>query len=178
MNEATLISRGRAEISPCGQYRYLLSREVSQCGGAVTFIMLNPSTADASNDDPTIRRCIGFARKWGCGTLFVVNLFGRRATDPAALRTTDDPVGPDNKSWLLWAVDRCVGDAMYSKQAYTIVCAWGTHGTYMDQDRTVLGWLDEVSVKRMALGITKEGHPRHPLYVRADAPLIDFRGRP
>src|SRR5262249_44998661 len=83
-----------AVISACGRYRYYLCRKLAGGGGRVaTFIMLNPSTADAERDDSTIRKCVGFGRRWGCGQLHVVNLFGLRATQPTELRTVGNPVG-------------------------------------------------------------------------------------
>jgi hypothetical protein len=159
-----------AVISSCGKYRYLLTREVGFGDRTATFIMLNPSTADAVNNDPTVRRCIGLARRWGCGWLLVANLFAVRATRPADMRRASDPVGPDNHEWVTraveWATARC--DAA---GAGPVVCAWGTHGAYMDQDRTVLGWIEGVSMP-MALGMTRDGHPRHPLYVPYVAGLV------
>ncbi len=89
-----------AVISECGRYRYVLTRQVGPGTRTATFILLNPSTADANNDDPTIRRCIGFARQWGCGKLTVLNLFAVRATDPQWMKAASDPVGPENKAWF------------------------------------------------------------------------------
>ena len=91
---------GAAVLSPCGAYRYLLTRRFGPGKKLATFVMLNPSTADAERDDATIRKCVGFARSWGCAGLQVVNLFAFRATDPTDLRMADDPVGPENDVWL------------------------------------------------------------------------------
>src|SRR4051812_26865304 len=113
----TLPLEQNAVISACGRYRYLLTRQVGPGPRAATFIMLNPSTADATKDDPTIRRCIGFARQWGCGRLSVLNLFAFRATDPAAMKRADDPVGPENKDWF----ERILTDAGEGR----VVCGWG-----------------------------------------------------
>src|SRR4051812_49823510 len=96
----TLPLEDNAVISACGAYRYVLTRQVGGGVRRATFIMLNPSTADASNDDPTIRRCIGFAQRWGCGQLAVLNLFAYRATDPADLKRASEPVGPENREWF------------------------------------------------------------------------------
>src|SRR5437588_2477108 len=93
-------SRGSAVFSPDGRYRYLLTRRLGRSRRVATFIMLNPSTADAINNDPTIRKCVGFARRWGCGLLQVVNLFALRATEPRVLRAAADPVGPENSRWI------------------------------------------------------------------------------
>jgi hypothetical protein len=156
-----------AVISACGRYRYALTRRVGPGEQRATFIMLNPSTADAAKDDPTIRRCIGFARQWGCGQLLVLNLFAFRATDPADLKRAPDPVGPDNKAWF----DRTLTDDG------PVVCGWGVHGTHRGQDLAVLGWLRELGVEPLALGVTKGGHPRHPLYVSSGTELVAFAGR-
>src|SRR5580765_5070589 len=107
---------GGATISPDGKYRYLLSREYEDgMFGTVLFVMLNPSTADATKDDATIRRCVGFTKRWGYSTLEVVNLFAFRATHPRDLWKADDPVGPDN--------DVTISDAV--RRAQLIVAAWG-----------------------------------------------------
>src|SRR5689334_19453129 len=113
-----------AVISACGRYRYVLTRQVGPGSRRATFVMLNPSTADATNDDPTIRRCIGFAREWGCGRLVVLNLFAFRATDPADLKRAIDPVGPENRDWF----ER----TLRPPHDGPLVCAWGVHGTFLD----------------------------------------------
>ena len=108
-----------AVISECGRYRYTLQRDgvVNASNGTVVFCMLNPSTADASIDDPTIRRCRGFAERWGCAGLMVVNLYGLRATDPRELQRVSraDAIGPDNDEWL----------GKVAAAARDVVCAWG-----------------------------------------------------
>jgi hypothetical protein len=160
-----------AVLSPDRKYRYHLYRSIPGGGNRIaTFIMLNPSTADHEVDDPTIRKCIGFARRWGCGELHIVNLFAVRATDPREMRRASDPVGPDNHEWVMRTVAR-------APDSGPIVCAWGLHGSYMGQDQTVLGWLDGVHEPK-ALGITKDGHPRHPLYVPYEAELEPFGRAP
>lgn len=157
-------------ISDCGSYRYLLTRQVGPGERTAVFIMLNPSTADATSDDPTIRRCIGFARKWGCGRLAVLNLFAFRATDPCEMKRAADPVGPENREWF----ERTLIDDL---SIGPVVCGWGVHGEFMDQDRAVLSWLAEIGIQPMALGLSKDGHPRHPLYLPGDAELVPFSGR-
>ena len=164
-----------AVISSCGKYRYLLTRQVDPGDRTATFIMLNPSTADAVNDDPTIRRCIGLARWWRCGRVVVANLFAVRATAPADMRQASDPVGPENRDWVTRAVERAVG-ACDPADRGPVVCAWGTNGSYLDQDRTVLGWI-EGACKPVALGFTRDGHPRHPLYIPSAAKLVPLSGR-
>ena len=150
----TAAAKTGAVLSSCGRYRYRLNREWLGGEGDILFIMLNPSTADEEKDDPTIRRCIGFARRWGFRRLWVGNLFALRATDPRELTRVADPVGPDNNEHL-------VGMAV---SAECIVAAWGAWGALRGRDeeiRQIIGGLEH-------LGLTKEGHPRHPLYVRAD----------
>lgn len=166
----TLPLEENAVISDCGRYRYRLTRDLSPNPRTATFILLNPSTADATNDDPTIRRCLGFARRWGCGRLAVLNLFAFRATDPSEMKRADDPVGPDNQAWF----ERTLIDDL---SIGPVVCGWGVHGEFMEQDRVVLGWLQVLGVQPHALGTTKDGHPRHPLYLPGDAELVRFPGR-
>jgi hypothetical protein len=124
--------------------------------------MLNPSIADAERDDPTIRRCLGFACAWGYGALTVVNLFALRATCPHTLRRAADPVGPDNDDHLRAALVSARG----------IVFAWGNHGGLHGRDRDICSLLPLHAKRKtnaLCLGITGAGQPRHPLYVRADA---------
>lgn len=146
-------------------YRYRLTREWDADRAVVNFIGLNPSTADAFEDDPTIRRCVGFARRWGFGKLVMTNLFAYRATDPSNLCMADvDIVGPQNDRWLLNATG----------EATLVVAAWGAvDGLYRNSTRfavrraaavqSLLEWVD-----LHALGFTKAGFPRHPLYLRGD----------
>ncbi|HEV8230440.1 MAG TPA: DUF1643 domain-containing protein [Candidatus Limnocylindria bacterium] len=127
--------------------------------------MLNPSTADSSRDDPTIRRCIGFAQAWGYGGVEVVNLFGLRATKPWRLRHARDPVGRDN--------DAHVGAVASSVDA--VVIAWGVHGALGARDETTLALLSR-RTRLLALGWTRAGQPRHPLYLRRDVRPIALGG--
>ncbi len=142
-----------ADISECGCYRYLLTRTWDQEKPSCLFIMLNPSTADADVDDPTIRRCVGFARAWGCGELRVVNLYALRATDPSTLRLHDDPVGPLNDYVI----------AKEANRAERVICAWGVQG--LNRSIPVLRLLRGANAKPMVLRLTKLGHPAHPLYL-------------
>lgn len=152
----------KAIISDCGAYRYLLSREprdAYQVYGPALFVMLNPSTADASQDDPTIRRCRAFADAWGCAGLVVANLYAFRATNPNALWSCPDPVGPDNDMYL----------ASLIREHETVVCAWGANAK---PDRALqFSKMFRAGTRPVCLGITKTGAPRHPLYIRADQPL-------
>jgi hypothetical protein len=142
-----------ALFDPSGRYRYRLSRRWAGGGRAIAFVMLNPSTADAERDDPTIRRCSGFARAWGFSAMTVVNLFALRATDPARLRRARDPVGRDNDEHIAAAAAAC--DAL--------VLAWGAHGALGGRDRDVLALLR--GCRPACLGVTRSGQPRHPLYL-------------
>lgn len=146
-----------------GQYRYALWRVWSGDSPRIAFIMLNPNTADAQRDDPTIRRCIGFARAWGFGSLEVVNLFAYRAPDPLVLSRIADPIGTDNNHFLEQAATR----------AHCIVVAWGTKSALLNRDQAVLRLLTGQD-RLYCLGRTRDGYPRHPLYVRGDAPLLVF----
>jgi hypothetical protein len=117
--------------------------------------MLNPSTADASRDDATIRRCASFSRAWGFGAMVVVNLFALRATDPRRLREAADPVGPRN--------DGAIRGAAGGSDA--VVAAWGRHGSLRGRDERVLDLLRDHDVR--LLGVNADGSPRHPLYLPA-----------
>jgi hypothetical protein len=147
-----------ALFSPCGRYRYRLTRRWSEAP-TVAFIMLNPSTADGSLDDPTIRRCIGYAQTWGYGGLAVGNLYALRATAPEELQQVRDPIGSDN--------DRCL--ECLAQTAARVVCAWGTDpAAHTARTDTVIGLLRRCHAKLMALRLTRSGQPAHPLYQRAD----------
>ena len=144
---------GGATFSRDRRYRYRLWRRWDRTRPVVAFVMLNPSTADAERDDPTIRRCGGFARGWGFSAMTVVNLFALRATDPARLRRARDPIGPDNDDHIAAAAAGC--DAL--------VLAWGAHGALGGRDRDVLALLR--GCRPACLGVTRSGQPRHPLYL-------------
>lgn len=144
-----------AKISADGQYRYFLSRTWGQ-GERVAFIMLNPSTADANINDPTIKKCIKYAQSWGFGGLTVLNLYAYRTSDPKDLKTVFDPIGPENDHWI-----SAVGAA-----SSRIVAAWGANA---EQSRinNVLRLLP-AGQPIYALDLTKDGHPKHPLYLSGD----------
>lgn len=153
---------GDAKISECGRYRYRLTREWIGGEGTCAFVMLNPSTADALQDDPTIRRCIGFAQDWGFHRLLIVNLFALRATDPKELYAAENPVGLENPREFRGLRHR----------AQRIVCAWGNHGAYKRQDRVVYDWIG--AADPVCFGLTRKEQPKHPLYLRKDAELVDY----
>jgi hypothetical protein len=153
-----------AVISTCGTYRYVLTRRIPQVMRWVKpclFIMLNPSIADATQDDPTIRRCMGFSRSWG--SLTVVNLFALRATDPADLEKAADPVGEFNDVHILRQADE--------HRLGVVVAAWGAHPFAKERQDQVLRIISGV-VALKALGVTKGGSPKHPLYLpKSSAPF-------
>lgn len=154
-----------AVISECGLYRYRLTRTWDYSLRRACFLMLNPSTADASVDDPTIKRCKSFAAAWGAGGIEVVNLFAWRATDPDVLPTVADPVGPDNDRYIRAALEQC----------RPIVAAWGAGATKLKRrEAAVLEIIRRVGVDVMCLGTTKGGHPLHPLYIPASRQLRPF----
>ncbi len=164
MNQAMLFAPtttqcSDARLSTCGRYRYWLLRPLG-AGPTALFCMLNPSTADAKVDDPTIRRCIGFAKAWGCGALEVVNLFAWRATDPsvviAAFRRGEDIVGPDN--------DEAIIDA--ARRAGIVIAAWGGEPIAANRGNHVMKLLSRVADVH-CLARTEAGAPRHPLYLKA-----------
>ncbi len=142
-----------AIFDPTGCYRYRLWRVWHRYGDRLAFVLLNPSTADATTDDPTLRRCIAFARAWGYGGVTVVNLFAYRTPHPAKLRTVAAPVGPENDGYILQA----------SQNASLTVLAWGNNGRLQDRDRQVTQLLQAQPWGH--LGLTQQGQPRHPLYL-------------
>jgi hypothetical protein len=153
--------RRSAIFDVTSHYRYSLTRRWDAALPRLGFVMLNPSTADDATDDPTIRRCISFARAWGFGALEVVNLFAYRATDPEVLRIVTDPLGPNN--------DYFIGE-MVSRSA-RIVVAWGIHGTLKGRDCAAMSLLGP---GLHCLGVTIAGHPRHPLYIGAGVTPVPF----
>jgi hypothetical protein len=153
-----------ALISPCGLYRYRLERRWGP-EPSLPFCLLNPSTADAERDDPTIRRCVGFARREGAGGIVVVNKYAFRASTPSALWAAPDPFGPDN--------DRVLAEVSRAAAAtgMPIVCGWGTLGNNSNRHIHIL---QQSGARLVCLGWTKGGAPRHPLYVRNDERLRDL----
>lgn len=154
--------RSSAVLSDDGRYRYLLTRTWFLGAPKLTFVMLNPSTADASVDDPTIRRCMGFARASQFGGIRVVNLFAFRATDPKVMLRAIDPVGPENDGYIYGAcLDR------------TVIAAWGANAT-RERVKAVGKILASANANVFSLGVTKANQPRHPLYVRGDQPFTEW----
>ncbi len=143
-----------ATYSECGRYRYALTRVWSD-GPRVVFVMLNPSKATEAANDPTIERCQRRAQAFGCGGFRACNIFALRETDPRKLRADPVPVGPENEGALSEAADW--GD--------WILCAWGAHGAHLGQGARTAEHLVASGTPLYHLGLTKNGHPRHPLYV-------------
>jgi hypothetical protein len=171
MTESTM--RKYAMLSRCQTYRYSLRRTWNEDLPGVLFIMLNPSTADAEIDDPTIRRCIGFAKAWGCGCISVVNLFAFRTPSPAVMMANglESAVGPLNDAHIKELIEAFRDPGDY------IVAAWGSHGS----DKRIKWRVDEVVSmlplgELSALGFTKNADPRHPLYCRADLTPMPWQG--
>lgn len=149
-----------AVYSGCERYRYLLTRVWDAAGPRVLFVMLNPSTATETQNDPTVERCERRARALGFGAFRVTNIFAFRATDPKVMRAQGDPVGPDNDAALiesatLWQPDR-------------IICAWGAHGAHLGRGAQVSALLCATGQPLWHLGLTQAGAPRHPLYIGYD----------
>ncbi|MBL0920710.1 MAG: DUF1643 domain-containing protein [Phycisphaerales bacterium] len=163
MNPFDCFTRAHATISECGLYRYTLTRGWS-VGSSVTFVMLNPSTADGLTDDATIRRCIGFARREGHGSMHVVNLFALRSTWPGELVRAADPVGPENLRHV----------AATLAASASVIVAWGAHPFAMRQEQWMLDCIRAYHLVPMCFGIANNGAPLHPLRLRRDTPLIPF----
>jgi hypothetical protein len=157
-----------AIISPCGRFRYHLHRQWNASGKTLLFVMLNPSTADADVDDKTIRRCIRFGERNGFAGIEVVNLFAYRATQPRDLQRAGWPVGPDNDDWIRSAAEQALG------RGGAVCLAWGAEAAKLERPQIVLPMLRRIGVKPVCLGVTRRGHPRHPLYLASDTPLVPF----
>lgn len=150
------------------KYRYILERVWNGAEKRILFIMLNPSTADAKKNDPTVKRCCDFAKMWGYGTIVVANLFAYRSTHPESLVTIDNPIGPENMEHIRKAMD----------SADTIVAAWGNNvlpNFHMHTVYAVNDYAKKIGKDIMCLGITDSGQPSHPLYIKADTRLKIWR---
>ena len=156
-----------AWLSECGQYRWSLDRTWGS-GPIAWWVMLNPSTADAEVDDPTIRRCVAFSKREGCGSLHVTNLYSLRATDPAELALHKDPKGEQTTDLLVEA-------SYHARAGGLVIVAWGAHPMAVKGAGSVERMFQAAGAK--CLGTTKQGQPKHPLYVRSDQPLAPWRWR-
>lgn len=143
-----------AQLSKCRKYRFSLWRTWDDTKPYVMFIGLNPSTADETEDDPTITRCINFARSWGYGGLCMANLFAFRATEPSKMMAAKDPVGKNNDEWLLKS----------AQHAGIVIAAWGNHGSYLSRSKKVTKLIPNLCFLKM----NKSGEPAHPLYLKSD----------
>lgn len=158
---------GTATGSGDGRYRYALTRAWSSAGSGITWVMLNPSTATAEQDDPTIRRCIGFSQMWGYGGLTILNLYAYRTTNPKELLEIEDPAGPMNHL----NIERIIRDSTL------VVAAWGAFAEKVDLRRgrtSVEALCHRARVACRCLGRTQSGAPRHPLYVKGTTKLEPF----
>lgn len=172
-------------FSPCRKYRYTLWRSWNLPQGLpygrmgesgfeplplkgrqefAMFIGLNPSTADETQDDPTIRRCIDFAKRWGYGALCMANLFAYRATQPKDMMTTQEPIGVENDKCLIYL----------AKHAGIVICAWGNGGNFMGRGVLTRDRLREAGVKRHHLGLNSDRTPKHPLYLSKTTTPIPY----
>lgn len=154
-----------ADLSPCLRYRYALKRWWTDEGPWASWIMLNPSTADAAVDDPTIRKCMKFSRDWGMAGMTVVNLFAWRSPNPKDLLTCEDPIGPENDWWIKHVIGLTDGP---------VIAAWGSEAIAAKRSVDVLKMIATVQLK--CLKLSKGGNPWHPLYVAGSEKLIDFKG--
>ena len=152
-----------ATYSDCERYRYDLTRVWDESGRKISFVMLNPSTATEVQNDPTVERCERRARALGYGAFRVCNIFAWRDTDPRKMRKAADPIGPENDDAIVAACH----------WADTVVCAWGTHGEHLSRGPAAEALMRETGKALYSLGLSKAGHPKHPLYISyAQQPLI------
>lgn len=164
-DDKALFGEAFALFSPDRAHRYLLGRRwVADLGRTAVWLMLNPSTADAFKLDPTLRRCMAFSRKWGCGSMAIVNLYAYRATKPRDMLAAPDPVGQYND-----AVIRAVHDHLGPRGVF--VCGWGNHGSVDGRGASMSRTLAELGRPAFAVGVNSSGQPQHPLYVPAVAEL-------
>ncbi len=145
--------KNTAKLSQCRKYRYALWRTWDNSKPYVMFVCLNPSTADETTDDPTLRKCITYAKSWGYGAVCMTNLFSYRATDPREMKAVKDPTGKENDKWL----------RDLAKDAGLIIAAWGNDGSYMNRSKEVIKFIPNLH----CLKINKSGEPAHPLYQKA-----------
>lgn len=158
----SLQSASGAEFSKCNGYRYALWRRWDNAKPYVLFIGVNPSTADHSQNDPTVNRCISFAKRWGYGGVYMAYLFSLISTEQKIMLMHNNAIGKDNDEWI----------KAISLNAGQVVCAWGANGDHKNRAKQIVSLLYGIDLK--CLGTTKYGHPRHPLYMRNDTALVNF----
>jgi len=146
--------KNTAKLSECRKYRFALWRTWDDSKPYVMFVGLNPSTADENIDDPTLTRCINYAKIWGFGGVCMANIFAFRATQPAVMKAAKDPVGPKNNEWL----------KALASDAGLIIAAWGNDGSYLMRSQEIRELLPNIHCLKM----NKSGEPAHPLYQKAD----------
>jgi len=149
-----------AILSKDRKYRYVLSRIWDETKPTVMIIGLNPSTADETENDPTIIRCIDFAKSWGYGGVYMLNLFGFRATKPTDMFKAEEPIGQDNDKYI----------EEYSKICDKVICAWGNDGSYKNRTKEILSKIENTYY----LKLNQTGEPAHPLYLKGDLIPIKF----
>lgn len=163
MSQGDLWLNSGAHLDEHGTYRYVLWRRWG-LGKCMTFIGLNPSTADAVTDDPTIRKCQGFAKRLGFDAFYMLNLFAFRSSSPLVMKSASDPVGPRNDEYL----------AEYSAKDYLTVAMWGRDGAFQGRDVTVAAMFPYLKCLRL----NGNGSPGHVLYIPYTAPLLDYKVTP
>jgi len=164
MSRKTHELKSGAYISTCEYHRYSLWRVWDVSQPYALFIMLNPSTADGTHDDATIRRCVNYARDLGYGGLYVGNLFSYRSSSPKDLKTTTVPVGCYNDGVVL----------KLAKKAGVVVVAWGADGTYLGRAGYIRALLQRHDIPLYCLALTKHGEPRHPLYLKKELTPLPY----
>jgi len=165
--------KSNALISDCGKFRYHLWREWDENLPRFPFIMLNPSTADASEDDPTIRKCIGFGKRLGFGGIDVFNLFAYRATKPADLRNNGYQIGPENDRIMTARM----ADMKMDERGY-VICAWGANARYLRRPQDVRSHMALAGVRLLALRRLSDGTPEHPLMLPYSCQPVYLNGDP
>ena len=150
-----------AVYSDCERYRYMLTRTWDTSGHRALFVMLNPSKATEIQNDPTVERCERRSRTLGFGSFRVTNIFAWRDTDPKKMRAAADPVGPENDQTLVQSASAWIRPETGDR----VICAWGAHGDHLDRGHAVHRLLRATNQPLYALGVTKAGHPKHPLYI-------------
>jgi hypothetical protein len=151
-----------AVLSDCGRYRYALARGWDKSLPRLGWVMLNPSIADADVDDPTIRKCIGFAKHFGYGAIHVVNIYPLRSTDPRGLRADDwDTQESRDINFLAWK--------QVASACNTVIAAWGAHDVHPMEEAAASAFLN-----LECLGRSKDGHPRHPLMLAYETAIESY----
>jgi len=146
--------KNTAKLSECRKYRYALWRTWNDAKPTVMFIGLNPSTADETNDDATLIRCINFAKSWGYGGVSMANLFAFRTTDPEDMKAVKDPIGLNNDDWLI----------KLANEAELVIGAWGDNGSFLNRSNQILDLIPNLHY----LKLNKSGEPAHPLYLSSE----------